>query len=1065
LAETIVGDVLARLRLDASQFDRALADAVQRLHQLTQAQATVRQSQGQSQQATAQLAQSYQGLVQAVGQQTQAYASATGATSAYKQSQDAAKAATQQTTTALSQQTQAMTASTSAVTSAGGALKSAFAVAGGFGIATSIGAIVSQMKELAVSTVQVGAQFQQLRTSLSAVTGGQGAQAFQFLTDTANRYGFSLTNLATQYRSLAAATKGTNLEGEQTRRLFEAVTAASRTLGSSSEQVGRALQALQQIASKGVVSMEELRQQLGESLPGAFQIAARAMGVTTERLNEMVASGQVLSTDFLPKFARQLQQELGQGAVQAANTAQAAFARLENEWQALKERIARSGPLTFVTRLAGFLAGNLEEDRKRLEEEQARIERQARQQTFTPGPSARPRPGSLETGTEAELDRLKAINAEWEKTQATIADIRKNPGLLPKFMQESEIKRFTEQATALEREQRQLQATINARRLGQQGVAARGGAEEDRTEIDTERIKANEAANKRLNDALTAKQKLLKDNAALYERAPELLSSTTNKAELETAKLNAALKVRRDGLEELLKQEQALGTAVDPELRAKIDATRTAIQADEERKESIERRVAAEKKAAQEAIQATREAAAEAKRAQTDAVQLDARLESLRGFVRRPDESKAEEAATRVRVEGARRVAEIEKEILTLQQSQSLQKLRPEALGQFHALRQQVLDATEAQAQLASEEVLKKQIAPLEELAVKYGLVKEEVAGQSDAVRALATTYNLTTKEVLDLVQAENLAAELKGTAKQAEAEKYLQIMKDTVVARAKIEGQVPGLEQEARASFGPGLAAVSGVPVTADLERQLEQLRAPREERVSTRARQRAARGGRTVTPEQEALLAQIQTQERVNAIMKVSEQVGDQAAQTITDGLLRIVDGTTRVGEGFQLMAKSILRSIAQITLNEGFKQLISLGLTAVAGAFAPGATVAAPAATGAIGGGLAFRGFQHGGVVSKPTLAMIGEGGGHEFVLNSRQMQAALTSAVQAAGTSPRGPESRQGDVVIINVPNAAAGDREAAQQRAMGNRVILNVIEGDLSQGSGSRIRRVLRAGGM
>lgn len=48
--------------------------------------------------------------------------------------------------------------------------------------------------------------------------------------------------------------------------------------------------------------MEEIRRQLSESLPGSFQVAAKAMGMTTAEFTAMVESGQLASSDFLPKF-------------------------------------------------------------------------------------------------------------------------------------------------------------------------------------------------------------------------------------------------------------------------------------------------------------------------------------------------------------------------------------------------------------------------------------------------------------------------------------------------------------------------------------------------------------------------------------------------------------------------------------------------------------------------------------------------------------------------------------------------------------------------------------------
>ena len=58
-----------------------------------------------------------------------------------------------------------------------------------------------------------------------------------------------------------------------------------------SEELGRGILALAQMASKGKVSMEELRQQLGESMVRAMAEVARGMGVTTEALIKMVENG------------------------------------------------------------------------------------------------------------------------------------------------------------------------------------------------------------------------------------------------------------------------------------------------------------------------------------------------------------------------------------------------------------------------------------------------------------------------------------------------------------------------------------------------------------------------------------------------------------------------------------------------------------------------------------------------------------------------------------------------------------------------------------------------------
>lgn len=148
---------------------------------------------------------------------------------------------------------------------------------------------------------------------LGAVAGGAaGARAeMGFVRQEALDMGISVRGATESFLSLSGATNGTALAGQQTREIWVGVTQAGLAMGRSNEEVKRGLEAVSQIASKGVVSMEEIRQQLAEAIPGATNIAARAMGMTTAEFNKMVASGKLLSSDFLPKFAAQLKTEFG----------------------------------------------------------------------------------------------------------------------------------------------------------------------------------------------------------------------------------------------------------------------------------------------------------------------------------------------------------------------------------------------------------------------------------------------------------------------------------------------------------------------------------------------------------------------------------------------------------------------------------------------------------------------------------------------------------------------------------------------------------------------------------
>jgi tape measure domain-containing protein len=90
------------------------------------------------------------------------------------------------------------------------------------------------------------------------------------------------------------------------------------------------LKALEQMMNKGTVSSEELRHQLGDRIPGAFELFAKSMGVSTQKLGEMMKKGEVLTKDTLPKFIDLLGDTFSSGAEKNANSLVAAQNRLNN---------------------------------------------------------------------------------------------------------------------------------------------------------------------------------------------------------------------------------------------------------------------------------------------------------------------------------------------------------------------------------------------------------------------------------------------------------------------------------------------------------------------------------------------------------------------------------------------------------------------------------------------------------------------------------------------------------------------------------------------------------------
>lgn len=92
---------------------------------------------------------------------------------------------------------------------------------------------------------------------------------------------------------------------DKARRIFEQFAGAARVLNLSPERTSGMFLALEQMVSKGTVSMEELRRQLGDHLPGALNLAAKAMGYGQNELKKFmdeVKRGNVDSKELVEKL-------------------------------------------------------------------------------------------------------------------------------------------------------------------------------------------------------------------------------------------------------------------------------------------------------------------------------------------------------------------------------------------------------------------------------------------------------------------------------------------------------------------------------------------------------------------------------------------------------------------------------------------------------------------------------------------------------------------------------------------------------------------------------------------
>lgn len=198
--------------------------------------------------------------------------------------------------------------------------------------AAAIGAFVT-------SAVKMVATTEAMNTAilLSASTAKIGATNMAFLNSTIESLRLDSASAREGFKTLAGSFQNTKLEGAEMRRIFLSVSKASKVMGLSADQQKGTFVALGQIMSKGKVQAEELRGQLGERIPGAFQIAARAMGLTTKALDKQLSLGKVMSEDFLPKFATELEKTFGPKLKGTTDSLQGSLNVVNNAFRKVKK--------------------------------------------------------------------------------------------------------------------------------------------------------------------------------------------------------------------------------------------------------------------------------------------------------------------------------------------------------------------------------------------------------------------------------------------------------------------------------------------------------------------------------------------------------------------------------------------------------------------------------------------------------------------------------------------------------------------------------------------------------
>ena len=175
-------------------------------------------------------------------------------------------------------------------------------------MAGALGAGVTSLSGLLSSLVNTAREAGRARTILRNVStdAREYARSLKFLTDLTDKYGTDLIGTTEAFAKFKAAATPAGIALAEQERIFSNISKAMASFGISGGEASLTMMAITQMMSKGKISSEELRRQLGERMPIAMQAMANAAGVSMAQLDKLLKEGKLRSADIMGKFSDEL---------------------------------------------------------------------------------------------------------------------------------------------------------------------------------------------------------------------------------------------------------------------------------------------------------------------------------------------------------------------------------------------------------------------------------------------------------------------------------------------------------------------------------------------------------------------------------------------------------------------------------------------------------------------------------------------------------------------------------------------------------------------------------------
>jgi len=197
---------------------------------------------------------------------------------------------------------------------------------------------------IAKQFVDTAASFEKSRIMLDRLMGSaqKGREAFGWILDFGAKAPQGVEAVTDAFVKLKTA--GIDPTNGSLQALVDALSA----YGKGAEDLKLASVAIQQMMAKGVVSMEELRQQLAERIPDAIQIMADELGLSQQEFQKLVSQGVIPAKEALDALFRGLREKYGGASEEFAQSFSGMVQQLRAQWQLFKMDVMDSGVFDFL---------------------------------------------------------------------------------------------------------------------------------------------------------------------------------------------------------------------------------------------------------------------------------------------------------------------------------------------------------------------------------------------------------------------------------------------------------------------------------------------------------------------------------------------------------------------------------------------------------------------------------------------------------------------------------------------------------------------------------------------